>query len=68
MDLLLQEIPASELSPKTTQETPPPGKDPLIAEGLQKEQYVNIIGVAICPRQQRSYRSRCCRGISESHS
>jgi hypothetical protein len=24
--------------------------------------------VAICPRQQRSYRSRCCRGISESHS
>jgi hypothetical protein len=47
MNLFVQEIPASELSPKTIQETPLPGKDPLIARGLQKEQYVAIIGLAI---------------------
>jgi hypothetical protein len=48
MNLLLQELPASELSPKTIQESPPPGtaQDPLIAHGLQKEQYVGIIGLA----------------------
>ncbi|AVH65761.1 hypothetical protein [Nostoc sp. 'Peltigera membranacea cyanobiont' N6] len=47
MNLFLQEIPASERAPKTIQETPVPGNDPLIARGLQKEQYVGIIGLAI---------------------
>lgn len=47
MNLFLQEIPASELAPKTIQETPAPGKDPLIARGLQKGQYAGIIGLAI---------------------
>jgi hypothetical protein len=45
MQLLTQELP----SPQGVQETPPPGstQDPLIARGLQKEQYIGIIGVAI---------------------
>ncbi|MBD2502399.1 hypothetical protein [Anabaena azotica] len=45
MKLLAQELP----SPKAIQETPVPGKnqDPLIAKGLQKEQYIGIIGLAI---------------------
>ncbi|MBN3907002.1 MAG: hypothetical protein HWQ35_10710 [Nostoc sp. NMS1] len=47
MNLFLQEIPASERAPKTIQETPAPGQDPLIARGLQKEQYAGIIGLAI---------------------
>ncbi|MEH2236838.1 hypothetical protein [Nostoc sp.] len=47
MNLFLQEIPASERAPKTVQETPAPGKDPLIAHGLQKEQYIGIVGLAI---------------------
>ncbi|MBC1224658.1 hypothetical protein GNF10_31910 [Nostoc sp. UCD121] len=47
MNLFLQEIPASERAPKTIQETPAPGQDPLIAHGLQKEQYAGIIGLAI---------------------
>ncbi|MEH2083153.1 MAG: hypothetical protein V7K89_25205 [Nostoc sp.] len=47
MKLLLQELPASELAPKAVQETPAPDKDPLIAQGLQKEQYVGIVGIAI---------------------
>ncbi|BBD69017.1 hypothetical protein NIES4072_36510 [Nostoc commune NIES-4072] len=47
MNLFVQEIPASELAPKTIQETPAPGQDPLIARGLQKEQYAGIIGLAI---------------------
>ena len=47
MNLFLQDIPASELSPKTIQETPAPVKDPLIAQNLQKEQYIGIIGLAI---------------------
>ncbi|MEH2193004.1 MAG: hypothetical protein V7K98_10210 [Nostoc sp.] len=47
MNLYLQDIPASELAPKAIQETPAPGKDPLIAHGLQKEQYAGIIGLAI---------------------
>ncbi|MEH2160550.1 MAG: hypothetical protein V7K38_05780 [Nostoc sp.] len=47
MNLYLQDIPASELAPKAIQETPAPGKDPLIASGLQKEQYAGIIGLAI---------------------
>lgn len=47
MNLFLQEIPASELAPKTIQETPAPGQDPLIARGLQKEQYAGIIALAI---------------------
>ncbi|BAY21359.1 hypothetical protein NIES2100_11110 [Calothrix sp. NIES-2100] len=47
MNLYLQEIPASELSPKAIEETPAPGKDPLIARGLQKEQYVAISVLAI---------------------
>lgn len=49
MNLFIQAIPASELSPKTVQETPPPGtaKDPLIAHNLEKGQYVGIIGLAI---------------------
>ncbi|MEH2291922.1 hypothetical protein [Nostoc sp.] len=47
MNLFLQEMPASELAPKAVQETPAPGKDPLIAQGLQKEQYIGIIGLAI---------------------
>jgi hypothetical protein len=47
MNLFIQELPASELAPKAIQETPAPGKDPLIARGLQKEQYIGIIGLAI---------------------
>ncbi|QLE40058.1 hypothetical protein FD723_06030 [Nostoc sp. C052] len=47
MNLFIQELPTSELAPKAVQETPAPGKDPLIAEGLQKEQYIGIIGLAI---------------------
>ncbi|MEI1374628.1 hypothetical protein PQG02_28960 [Nostoc sp. UHCC 0926] len=47
MNLYLQEIPASQREPKAIQETPAPGNDPLIARGLQKEQYVGIIGLAI---------------------
>ncbi|MHC5728319.1 MAG: hypothetical protein ACYTXY_30235 [Nostoc sp.] len=47
MNLFIQEIPASERAPKTVQETAPPGKDPLIAQDLQKEQYIGIIGLAI---------------------
>ncbi|MEH2359024.1 hypothetical protein [Nostoc sp.] len=47
MNLFIQELPASELAPKAVQETPPPGKDPLIAQNLQKEQYIGIIGLAI---------------------
>ncbi|QKQ75754.1 hypothetical protein [Nostoc sp. TCL240-02] len=47
MNLFLQEIPASERAPKTIQETPAPAQDPLIARGLQKEQYAGIIGLAI---------------------
>ncbi|MBD2515885.1 hypothetical protein H6G93_12830 [Nostoc sp. FACHB-973] len=47
MNLFLQEIPASERAPKTIQETPAPSQDPLIARGLQKEQYAGIIGLAI---------------------
>ena len=47
MNLYFQEIPASELTPKTVQETPAPGKDPLIARGLQKEQYVAIGVLAV---------------------
>ncbi|MBD2451028.1 hypothetical protein H6G76_28650 [Nostoc sp. FACHB-152] len=45
MKLLAQELP----SPKTIQETLPPGtnKDPLIAHGLQKGQYIGIFGLAI---------------------
>jgi hypothetical protein len=45
MKLLAQELP----SPRTIQETQPPGtnRDPLIAQGLQKQQYVGIIGLAI---------------------
>ena len=46
MNLLLA-IPASDINPKTTQETPPPGKDPLIAYRLQKEQYIGITALAI---------------------
>ena len=47
-------LPTQELQPKnqyegTIQETPPPGtqNDPLIAKGLQKEQYIGIVGLAI---------------------
>ncbi|MBE9001354.1 MULTISPECIES: hypothetical protein [unclassified Nostoc] len=47
MNLFLQEIPASERTLKTIQETPAPSQDPLIARGLQKEQYAGIIGLAI---------------------
>jgi hypothetical protein len=47
MNLFLQETPASKIAPKTIQETPAPGKDPLIASSLQKDQYVGIIGLAI---------------------
>lgn len=47
MNLFIQEVPASKLAPKAVQETPAPGKDPLIAQGLQKEQYIGIIGLAI---------------------
>ncbi|MEH1819232.1 MAG: hypothetical protein V7L31_09180 [Nostoc sp.] len=47
MNLFMQELPTSELAPKAVQETPTPGKDPLIAQGLQKEQYIGIIGLAI---------------------
>lgn len=47
MNLFLQEIPASERTIKTNQETPAPVQDPLIARGLQKEQYAGIIGLAI---------------------
>ncbi|MEH2298023.1 hypothetical protein [Nostoc sp.] len=47
MNLYLQEIPASQREPKAIQETPAPGNDPLIARGLQKEQYIGIIGLAI---------------------
>jgi hypothetical protein len=45
MKLFTQELP----SPRAVQETTPPGvtKDPLIARGLQKEQYAGIIGLAI---------------------
>jgi hypothetical protein len=39
MNLFLQEISPSERAPKTIQETPAPNQDPLIAHGLQKEQY-----------------------------
>ncbi|BAY99198.1 hypothetical protein NIES37_31770 [Tolypothrix tenuis PCC 7101] len=49
MNLLFQQLPGSELAPKTIQETPSPGaaQDPLIAKNLQKGQYVGIIGLAI---------------------
>jgi phosphoglycerol transferase MdoB-like AlkP superfamily enzyme len=47
MNLLLQEVPVSELAPQMIQETPLPDKDPLIARGLQKEQYFAIFGLAI---------------------
>ncbi|MGF2035728.1 MAG: hypothetical protein RMZ43_010505 [Nostoc sp. CmiVER01] len=47
MNLYLQDIPASELAPKAVQGTPAPAQDPLIARGLQKEQYAGIIGLAI---------------------
>jgi len=45
MKVFAQELP----SPRAVQETPIPGKnqDPLIARGLQKEQYVGIVGLAI---------------------
>ena len=45
MKLLAQELP----SPRAIQETPVPGnnQDPLIAQRLQKEQYIGIIGLAI---------------------
>ncbi|MBD2294494.1 hypothetical protein H6G06_13660 [Anabaena sphaerica FACHB-251] len=45
MKSLAQELP----SPSTIQETPIPNKnqDPLIAHGLQKEQYVGIVGLLI---------------------
>ncbi|MDZ8189704.1 MAG: hypothetical protein RMX96_33315 [Nostoc sp. ChiSLP02] len=45
MKFLAQELP----SPRAIQETPVPGKnqDPLIAHGLQKEQYIGIAGLAI---------------------
>ncbi|GAA6619504.1 hypothetical protein [Scytonema sp. NUACC26] len=48
MNLLAQELPASE-NPKTIREVPPDTsqKDPLIAGGLQKAQYIGIIGLAI---------------------
>ncbi|MCC5642914.1 hypothetical protein LC607_08165 [Nostoc sp. CHAB 5824] len=46
MNLFVQEIPASDIFP-TIRETPSPGTDPLIARGLQKEQYFGIIGLAI---------------------
>ncbi|WP_017652573.1 hypothetical protein [Fortiea contorta] len=42
MNLFIQET-----SAKTVQETPPPGQDPLVARGLQKEQYVGMVGLAI---------------------
>lgn len=45
MNLLLQ-VPASELSPTTTQDIPR-GNDSLIARGLVKEQYIGIIGLVI---------------------
>jgi hypothetical protein len=47
MNLFVQERPASDISPKIIQETPLPSTDPLIARGLQKEQYFGIIGLAI---------------------
>ncbi|OUL19330.1 hypothetical protein [Nostoc sp. 106C] len=47
MNLYLQDIPASDLPPKAIQETPGPTKDPLIARGLQKEQYVSIAILAL---------------------
>jgi hypothetical protein len=47
MNLFIQELPASKLAPKAIQETPAPGKDPLIARGLQKDQYIGIIALAI---------------------
>jgi hypothetical protein len=47
-------LPTREFQPKnqyggTTQETPPPGtqNDPLIAKGLQKEQYIGIFALGI---------------------
>ncbi|MBW4635525.1 MAG: hypothetical protein KME30_27655 [Iphinoe sp. HA4291-MV1] len=48
-------LPTRELQPKnqyggTIRETPPPGttqNDPLIAKGLQKDQYFGILGLAI---------------------
>ncbi|BCL39549.1 hypothetical protein [Nostoc sp. MS1] len=45
MKFLAQELP----SPRAIQEAPTPGQtqDPLIAKGLQKGQYVGIIGLAI---------------------
>jgi len=45
MKFFAQELP----SPRAIQETPAAenNKDPLIAQGLQKEQYVGIIGLAI---------------------
>ncbi|BAY37830.1 hypothetical protein NIES2111_21710 [Nostoc sp. NIES-2111] len=45
MKLLAQELPP----PRAIQETPVPGEnqDPLIAKGLQKGQYIGIIGLAI---------------------
>lgn len=46
-----QKMPSDpELSPPSTiRETPPPGSqnDPLIAKGLQREQYISIIALAI---------------------
>ncbi|MBW4614961.1 MAG: hypothetical protein KME21_17140 [Desmonostoc vinosum HA7617-LM4] len=49
-EFLSQERQQSEYSQKIIQETPlpiTPQADPLIARGLQKEQYVAIIGLAI---------------------
>jgi len=47
MKLLAQELPAPNNSPSTIEEAPAPGKDPLIARGLQTEQYLGIIALAI---------------------
>ncbi|MBD2168997.1 hypothetical protein H6G04_31990 [Calothrix membranacea FACHB-236] len=47
MNLYLQEIPASDLPTTAIQETSTPQQDPLIARGLQKEQYVAIGILAI---------------------
>lgn len=50
MKLLAQELPTLGKSPSKIQETSQPittQKDPLIAKGLQKEQYIGVVTLAI---------------------
>jgi len=47
MNLFIQELPESEISPNRIQENPLSATDSLIAYGLEKEQYIGIIALVI---------------------